>query len=71
MVKKMELSLAPVGRIIKGTGAERISSDAKKYLANLLEEYAKKVAAESVKLCEYAGRETVSAEDIKLAAKRV
>jgi histone H3/H4 len=71
MVKKMEISLAPVGRIIKSAGAERISSDAKKYLANMLEEYAGKVAAEAVKLCEYAGRETVSAEDIKLAAKRV
>ncbi|MBU2564926.1 MAG: histone family protein [Candidatus Thermoplasmatota archaeon] len=67
----MELSLAPVGRIIKSAGAERISSDAKKYLANMLEEYAKKVSAEAVKLCEYANRETVSAEDIKLAAKRL
>lgn len=43
----------------------------KKYLANMLEEYAKKVSAEAVKLCEYANRETVSAEDIKLAAKRL
>ncbi len=67
----MELSLAPVGRIMKSAGAERISSDAKKYLANMLEEYAKKVSVEAVKLCEYAGRQTISAEDIKLSAKRV
>jgi len=67
----MELSLAPIARIIKSAGGERASKEAKVYLANLLEEYAIRVANEAVKLCEYAGRETVSGEDIKLAAKRV
>lgn len=67
----MEISLAPVGRIMKSAGVERASKDAKVYLAALLEEYATKVANEAVKLCDYAGRETVSGEDIKLAAKRV
>ncbi|MDI6708243.1 MAG: NFYB/HAP3 family transcription factor subunit [Candidatus Thermoplasmatota archaeon] len=67
----MELSLAPIARIIKSAGGERASKDSKLYLASLLEEYASKIAGEAVKLCEYAGRETISAEDIRLAAKRV
>ncbi|MEW6070355.1 MAG: histone [Candidatus Thermoplasmatota archaeon] len=67
----MELSLAPIARIIKSAGAERASKDSKLYLASLLEDYASKIASEAVKLCEYAGRETISAEDIKLAAKRI
>jgi histone H3/H4 len=67
----MKLSLAPIARIIKSAGAERAGKDSKVYLASLLEEYAGKIASEAVKLCEYAGRETVSADDIRLAARRV
>jgi histone H3/H4 len=67
----MELSLAPIARIIKSAGVDRASRDAKLYLANLLESYALKIAQEAVKLCEYAGRQTVSDEDVRLAAKRI
>jgi len=67
----MELSIAPVVRVMKGAGAERISRDAKEYLAKELEAYATEVATEAIRLAQHAGRKTVMEEDIKLAAKRV
>ena len=66
-----EISIAPISRIIKSANVKRVSADAKKYLVELTENYAKKVSAEAVKLCEAGGRETITSDDIKLAAKRV
>lgn len=62
-----ELPIAPVKRILKSAGAERISDAAAVALADALEEYADEVAVQANKLAKHAGRKTVTADDVKLA----
>ncbi len=66
----MEIPLATADRLIRKAGAKRVSEDAAKALAEVLEEYALAVASEAVKLAEHAGRRTVRDEDIRLASRR-
>lgn len=61
------LSIAPVGRIIKNAGADRISDDAKKALADYLEEYGDEISTQAVILVKHAKRKTVLGSDIELA----
>ena len=66
-----EIPKAPVARIIKESGAERVSEDAKAALAEYLEEVARDVAKEANNVAKIAKRKTIKADDIKLAIKNL
>ena len=62
---------APVARIIRESGAERVSEEAKTELAEYLDDVARDVAKEAIQVARFAKRKTVKAEDIKLAIKNL
>jgi histone H3/H4 len=66
-----ELQLAPVDRLIRKAGAERVSDAAVKVLADVLEDLAKQITEAAAQCARHAKRKTVTADDIKLAAKAV
>jgi len=70
-MKMAILPIAPVDRLVREAGAERVSEGAREALAKILEDEGMKIAKEAIKLAEHAGRKTVKVEDIELAAVRV
>ena len=69
MIKMSELPIAPVTRLIRNAGAERVSEDASQELIRLLEKEAEKIAVKAVTLAKHAKRKTVTREDIEEATK--
>ena len=65
-----ELPLAAMERILrKGDPGLRVSEPAKEELRTLLEEHGVLLARTAAKFALHAGRKTIKAEDVKLAAK--
>ena len=64
-----ELPIAPVGKILKNNGAQRISDDAKIALAEALENYGEQLSKQAIGLAHHTGRKTITGDDIKLAIK--
>jgi histone H3/H4 len=65
------LPIAPVERIIRKAGADRVAEDAGVELAKVLEEYGIEISREAITLANHAKRTTVKEEDIRLAVARL
>jgi len=63
----MAIPKAPVKRIIKEEGAERVSDEAVDALVKYLQDEAETIAEKAIVYAKYAKRKTVKADDIALA----
>ncbi len=68
-MKSSELGLSAMYRILKKSGAQRVSDESANELRRILEEIAEVIAKSAVDMSEHAGRKTVKSEDVKLASK--
>lgn len=68
--KRSIIAAAPMAEILKKAGAERVSDDAARAFADLIEDIAMEIAKDAVTLCRHAGRKTIKRADIELAKKR-
>ena len=64
-----EFGLSVMYRILKKSGAERVSDESADELRRILEEIGVAIAKSAVDMSGHAGRKTVKAEDVRLAAK--
>lgn len=76
IVKELEQPIDPtlpitvIERIIRRSGAARVSRDAGIELAKILETYAADIAKDAITLMRHAGRNTIRPEDIRMAHER-
>jgi histone H3/H4 len=68
---KSQISVAPMHRLCKKAGAERVSEAAAKELAKALEEIGVKIAKEALDYAIHSRRKTVKSEDIEIATRKV
>jgi histone H3/H4 len=66
-----EIKVAPMHKLIKRAGAERVSEESAVALGKALEEIGVKVAKEALDFAKHAGRKTIKARDIEIAAQKV
>ena len=70
-MKSSELGLSAMYRILKKSGAQRVSDESADELRRVIEEIAEAIAKNAVDMSSHAGRKTVKAEDVKLASKQL
>ncbi len=69
-MRSSELGLSSMYRILKKSGAQRVSDESANELRRVIEEIAEAIAKNAVDMSNHAGRKTVKAEDVKLASKQ-
>jgi len=69
-MKSSELGLSAMYRILKKSGAERVSDESADELRRIIEDIAIDIAKDAVDMTKHAGRKTVKSEDVKLASKK-
>jgi histone H3/H4 len=70
-MKEIEIAMAPMHRLCKKAGADRVSEAAAKELARVLEEIGTKIAKESLDYAMHAGRKTIKTKDIEIATRKI
>ena len=66
---KSLLALAAMEKLLKKSGAPRVSEDAKEAMREVLEDYAEEIGEKAARIALHSGRKTVEAGDVKLAVK--
>ncbi|MEK0329596.1 MAG: NFYB/HAP3 family transcription factor subunit, partial [Nitrosopumilus sp.] len=66
-MKSSELGLSAMYRILKKSGAHRVSDESADELRRIIEDIAIAIAKSAVDMSAHAGRKTVRGEDVKLA----
>ncbi len=67
----VEIPNSAVDRIIRKSGATRVSKSAIQILQKELEEYGVKLATLGIEIASHAGKKTIEGEDITLAIHKV
>lgn len=62
-----DLPKAPITRMFKKIGGDRLSAEARDLILEDVEDYAKTLMRDSLNISKHVGRKTVMAEDVKLA----
>ena len=70
-MKELELSVAPMHRLCKNAGADRVSEAAAEELAKVLEDIGIKIAKEALDYSMHARRKTIKTDDIEIATRKV
>jgi len=69
--KRSVIAAAPMADILRMAGAERVSDDAARAMAEVMIDKAGELARDAVRLSKHAGRKTVKRADIDLARKNL
>ena len=64
-----EIPAAPMERILRNNGAERVSFEAAKYFSEELEFIANNIAEDAINISNYSGRKTINKSDIEFSIK--
>ncbi len=70
-MNELEISVAPMNRLCKKAGAVRVSEEGAKELGKVLEKIGVKIAKDALEYAIHAGRKTIKAEDIEIAARKI
>lgn len=69
--KRSVIAAAPMADILRMVGAERVSDEAARAMAEVIMDKAMELARDAVRFAKHAGRKTVKRADIDLARKNI